>query len=201
MRRSPVAYQKFDARKLERLNDEGRFETLIPEAMWEALGDPLPRTIVEIGSGPGLFASRFATMAPQATVYAVDTEPVMVEWMRANLPAVAEGRVVPVLSEETRIPLSDGVADLVTMINLHHELAEPSATYAEAFRLLGDDGQVLVVDWAQLETPHGPSLSVRVSAETLVQFVNRAGFTDVRTHEGLPWHSMVTARKKASVDA
>jgi SAM-dependent methyltransferase len=169
-----VAYQKFDPRKLERLTDEGRFETLVPEAMWTALGNPIPRTIVEIGSGPGLFAARFAAMAPGATVYAVDTEPAMLEWMRANRPEVAEGSIVPVLAEETHVPLDDGIADLVTMLNLHHELADPAATYAEAFRLLADGGQILVVDWAPVETPHGPSLSVRVTAETLAAFLGDA---------------------------
>jgi SAM-dependent methyltransferase len=190
-----MAYQKFDVRKLERLNDEGRFETLIPEAMWGALGDPLPRTIIEIGSGPGLFAARFAAMAPDATVYAVDTEPVMLEWMRANRNEVADGRIVPVLADETSIPLEDGIADLVTMINLHHELAEPAETYAEAFRLVAAGGQVLVVDWARSETPHGPPLAVRASAETLEALLRDAGFVDVRVHDGLPWHSMLTATK------
>ena len=193
-----MAYQKFDVRKLDRLNDEGRFETLIPEAMWTALGDPLPGSIVEIGSGPGLFASRFAAMAPDATVYAVDTAPEMIEWMQANRPEVAEGRIRPVLAEESRVPLPTGIADLVTMINLHHELADPTATYAEAFRLLGPGGQVLVVDWAIAETPHGPPLNIRVSAETLSEFLRDAGFSDVRIHQGLPWHSMLTATKSAT---
>ena len=37
---------------------------------------PEPSVIVEIGAGTGLFAGRFAAMAPDAKVFAVDTEPV-----------------------------------------------------------------------------------------------------------------------------
>ncbi len=190
-----MPYQKFDVRKLERLNDPGRFETLVPERMWEALGEPSPHVIVEIGSGTGLFAARFARMAPGAVVYAVDTEPLMIEWMEANRPEVAAARVRPLLAEETHIPLDDGIADLVTMINLHHELAEPDATYAEAFRLLREGGQVLVVDWSPGESEHGPPAAVRVSAETLADFLTRAGFSEVRRHATLPSHSMLTAQK------
>ncbi len=188
-----MPYEKFDVRKLERLNDEGRFETLIPEVMWRALGDPSPAAIVEIGSGPGLFAAKFSAMAPEAAVYAVDTEPVMLEWMREHRPEVDAGRIVPVLAEETSIPLADGVADLVTMVNLHHELADPAATYAEAFRLLAAGGQVLVVDWAPIETPRGPSIAVRASAETIRGFLSDAGFERIQVGEGLPWHSLLTA--------
>lgn len=31
---------KFDVAKLERVNDPERFETLVPERMWDALGRP-----------------------------------------------------------------------------------------------------------------------------------------------------------------
>lgn len=188
-----MAHEKFDLRKLERLNDPGRFDTLIPQAMWDALGSPSPEVIIEIGAGTGLFSAAFADMAPGSVVYSVDTEDAMLDWMRENRPQVADGRMVLVRSEEASVPLPDGIADLVVMLNVHHELAEPDAIYAEARRLLRPAGQVLVVDWAPRETPKGPSLAVRVSAEDLVRFLERAGFVSAREHEGLPWHSMVTA--------
>lgn len=190
-----MPHLKFDPSKTARLDDPGRFETLVPEVMWEALGSPRVRDIVEIGAGTGLFAARFAAMAPDSTVQAADIAPAMLEWMRANRPEVAAGRVVPVLSDETRVPLPDGSADLVYMINLHHELAEPAAVYAEAFRLLRTGGQVLAADWAPRETPKGPPQAVRVEVGVPLGMMDAAGFVDAREHEGLPWHWLVTARR------
>jgi len=191
-----MPHQKFDLSKLEKLNDPGRFDTLKPAAMWDALGRPDNiGTIVEIGAGTGLFSAAFASMAPCATVFSVDLEPRMIEWMRENRNEVESGRLVPMLAEETRVPLDDAIADLVVMINLHHELAEPDATYGEAFRLLGPQGQLLAVDWAPVETPKGPPLGVRIAAESAVGFLERAGFSDVRTHDALPWAWMVTGRR------
>lgn len=189
-----MPHLKFDLAKLERLNDEGRFEQLDPERMWAALDSPEPSVIVEIGAGTGLFAGRFAAMAPDATVFAVDIEPVMIEWMREHRPEVTVGRVVPVLSDETHVPLDDGLADLVVMINLHHELADPASTYAEARRVLRPGGQVLLVDWAPIETPKGPPQQVRASAEDLAGRLAAAGFMAVTVHPPLPWHSLLTAR-------
>lgn len=193
-----MAHQKFDISKLPKLNDTGRFDTIRPEVMWSALGITSPKVIVEIGAGTGLFAAKFAEMAPEATVYAADTEPVMLDWMRTHRPEVDSGRIVPVRSEEARVPLDDGVADAVVMINLHHELAEPDRIYSEALRLLAPHGKVLVVDWAPRETPHGPSLQVRVSAAALRRFLKDAGFDDIVVDEGaLPWHTMATAVRPA----
>lgn len=190
-----MAHLKFNIEKLERLNDPGRFETLPPEVFWQALGAPSGAcALVEIGAGTGMFAAAFAAIAPQAVIYAVDTMQEMLDWMRANRPEVADRRIVPVKAEETRVPLDDGIADAVYMINLHHELADPAATYAEAFRLLESGGRLLVVDWADCDTPKGPPRDVRVSASALAGFLEGAGFVCVVVDEAtLPWHVMATA--------
>jgi len=189
-----VAHLKFDLARLERLNDPGRFETLPPQAMWDALGRPDVERVVEVGAGTGLFAGAFAALAPRSTIWAADLEDVMVDWMRAHRPEVAEGRVVPLKAEETRVPLPDAWADLVYMINLHHELAEPEASYREALRLTRPGGHLLIVDWAARETPKGPPQAVRVRAADLTALVESVGYRDVRQHDVLPWHTMITAR-------
>ncbi len=191
-----MAYQKFDVAKLERLNDPGRFETLDPERMWLALGSPEPAVIVDVGAGTGLFSAWFANAVPGSTVYAVDTEGIMLAWMRENRPEVADGTIVPVKGEETKIPLPDDFAGLVTMINLHHELADPDATYREVFRLTKPGGQVLVVDWRPGESEKGPPQHVRVTADVLMEALERAGFVRARSHPGLPSASLVTADRE-----
>jgi len=190
-----VAHLKFDIAKLERLNDPARFESLRPDVMWDALGRPTPEVVIEIGAGTGLFSGRFAEFAPAAVVYAVDMEPAMIEWMEKHRPEVASGRVIPVLAEETKVPLADSMADLVIMINLHHELAEPDATYSEAYRVLRAQGLLLLVDWRRAETPKGPPLDVRASVEEIRAYLGRAGFSAVQSHGGLEWHELLTAVK------
>ncbi|MDP2299946.1 MAG: methyltransferase domain-containing protein, partial [Actinomycetota bacterium] len=136
----------------------------------------------------------FSALAPEAVIYAVDTSPEMLGWMRANRSGVAAGRIVPVEAEETRVPLDDGIADVLYMINLHHELAHPGETYAEALRLLELGGRLLVVDWADRDTPKGPPRDVRVTAREMAAFLEEAGFADVVADQiGLPWHVMATA--------
>lgn len=193
-----MGHQKFNIEKLEKLNDPGRADTLKPDVMWEALDLKSPEVILEIGAGTGFFARRFAAMAPGAIVYASDIEPRMIEWMREHLEEVSAGTIVPLLSEETAVPVEDGIADIVVMINLHHELADPVATYAEANRVLHPGGRILVADWADRETPRGPSLAIRASTAHLRETLELAGFVDVGFHEGLPWHHLATATKVGS---
>ncbi len=191
-----MAHMKFDYAKLEKLNDPGRAETIIPNVMWEALAMPDAAVLVEIGAGTGFFARRFAELSPGAIIHAVDIAPVMIEWMQENVPEVQSGTVVPLLAQETRVGLDSGIADVVYMINLHHELADPVGSYAEARRLLKSGGRMMVVDWADRETPRGPRADIRVSVADLKHMLEYAGFHEVESHEGLPWHHLLTATKR-----
>lgn len=190
-----MSHEKFDLSKIARLDDESRFDFLDPDVMWDALGDPSPDVIVDIGAGTGLFARRFAAMAPAATVFAADTEPVMIAWMGEHADPVIGARLHPVLAEEASVPLPDEEADLVVMINLHHELATPKDSYAEALRLLRPGGQLLVADWARTDTEGGPPQEIRATFEQIAEMLRGAGFRCVVRHEGLPRHTLVTACK------
>ena len=190
-----MAHQKFDVSKIERLEDVARFESLDHDVMWAALGSPSPRVVVDIGAGTGLFARRFAAMAPDATVFAADTAPVMLRWIDEHPDPVVGDRIKPLLAEESKVPLADDSADLAIMINLHHELIDPAVSYREALRLLCPGGQLLVVDWAPGNTEGGPQQHIRATPEKIICLLERAGFVNAAAHAGLPKHSIVTARK------
>jgi len=188
-----VAHEKFDVTRLERLNDERRFDVLPPDVMWTALGDPSPRTIVDIGAGTGLFARRFAELAPASEVYLVDSSATMFDWLMANMPEALRDRLHPVLAEESKVPLPDATADLAVMIHLHHELAEPLDSYREVLRLLRPGGQLLVVDWAPGDGVAGPPQHIRVSAQDAAALLGEARFASVVVHEGLTQDWLITA--------
>ena len=102
-----MPHEKFNVAHLERLNDPDRFEYLPPEIMWEALGNPSPRTIVDIGAGTGLFACQFAELASDAIVYAVDIEPAAVRWMLEHRPPALCARLRPLLGKRERDSAGD----------------------------------------------------------------------------------------------
>jgi len=189
-------FQKFDTKKIKKLDDKARFETLIPELMWKALGNPTPRDIVDIGAGTGLFSVRFAEMAPNAHVYAVDTEAIMLEYIAENTPSSLKSRITPVQSAEAAIPLETATVDIAVMINLHHELSDPLSTYAEVLRIVRPGGKLLVVDWARNDYPGGPPQDIRATPESIIESLLQIGFDSPTVHVGLPKHSMVTAEKR-----
>jgi ubiquinone/menaquinone biosynthesis C-methylase UbiE len=188
--------RKFDPRNIEKLNNTARFERENPDIIWKELNLAHPRVLVDIGAGTGFFAVPFSRKMKDGRVYACDLQDEMLAWMREHLPADVRDRVIPVKMEETKVPLEDGIADLVYMINLHHELENRALMMRETWRLLKRGGTVMVIDWKKGDTPSGPPQEIRVSEEEIARDIEQAGFRDIVKHPVLPFHSFVTGRKQ-----
>ncbi|MFO7839372.1 MAG: class I SAM-dependent methyltransferase [Desulfosalsimonadaceae bacterium] len=189
--------RKFNPRHIDKLNDPKRKKTMKPDILWELVNLENPGVLVDIGAGTGFFACLFAEKMASGTVYACDTADELIGWMRENLSPACRERVVPVKSEEARIPLSDGLADLAYMINLHHELERPQELLFEVSRLVKPGGRVLIVDWKPEETPEGPPLSIRVSPATVAEQLEKAGFAAPDRADILPWHYVLLTSRAA----
>ena len=188
--------KKFDPRKLAKLNDPGRLEYLDPDLIWKTAGVKDARTVVDIGAGTGFFAALFSSRMNGGKIYACDVSDVMLAWMKDNLQAGLRDSVIPLRMEESSVPLPDGAADLVYMINLHHELDDPERIMNESYRLLRDGGRLAIIDWKKEETPEGPPVSIRVTAETIGNQMKAAGFVKIENHPLLKFHSFVTGVKE-----
>ncbi|MCL4078672.1 class I SAM-dependent methyltransferase [Coriobacteriia bacterium Es71-Z0120] len=189
-----MAAHRFDPKKLPSLNDVARLEDLVPDAIWDAFGVPDARVAIEVGAGTGMFAREFAArMAPESVVYAVDAEPAMTAWMREHLIETGGARIEVVDARAEELPFGKSVADLLYMINLHHELDDVDAALSEAMRVLRPGGTIGVVDWKREPTPKGPPVEHRAGAETIARDLERAGFADVRAVPVLRYHDIVVA--------
>ncbi len=188
--------RKFDPKKLAKLNDPGRLQYLNPEIIWENADIEKPAVLIDIGAGTGFFAVLFSRKMINGKVYACDISEEMIGWMNDNFPAEMKSIVIPVKMEENSVPLADGIADLVYMINLHHELEQPLKLLKEARRLLKKDGKLMIIDWKKEETPEGPPLEIRITAETIQSQMSESGFSDTEKYSVLPYHNFFIGEKR-----
>ena len=186
---------KFDVKKVAKLHDPERLKYLNPEAVWTAIGDERVRTIVDIGAGIGFFAIPYSRKITPGKVYACDISEEMLGHLAESLQKEKVENVEPVHCEEVRVPLAAGIADLVMMFNLHHELDHPTASLAETVRLLAPGGKLAILDWKAEQTPTGPPLHVRVPPDQVASQMTEAGLTAIAHHPVLEYHYLVTGEK------
>jgi SAM-dependent methyltransferase len=136
--------------------------------------------LVDIGCGPGAAARAAARRG--ASVVGVDPAPVMLRVGR-----LATRRSLPVRFVEgsaEALPLDDGAADVVWSLASVHHWSDVEAGVAEARRVLGADGRLLVIE--RRVHPGATGLgSHGWTAEQADQFAAvcaRSGFGDVHVH-------------------
>lgn len=186
--------KKFDPEKLDKLNDPQRLADIPPDYIAGQLSTAEPDIMVEIGAGTGLFSVAFLDRFDPTTVYACDISDVMIDWMTDNLSSEYL-RIIPVKSEEHTVPLEDGVADVVYMINVYHELEHPLLSIDEFHRLLKPGGEILIVDWEKREMSEGPPTNIRCRPGNVAEQLTGSGFTDVSMSNELPKHFLVVGTR------
>ena len=185
---------RFNPKKLEKLNNPKRLKDISPEYIWQKLDLPNTKTLVDIGAGTGFFSVPFQKLSKTGKVYACDISGVMISWMEENL-IQDNPDIIPLRMEREKIPLEDASTDLVYMINLHHELENPNGILEEAHRLLKKDGKIFIVDWKKVEMPQGPSIDIRYRTGEVVNQLEEAGFENVLIDESLPKSFLIIGRK------
>lgn len=183
---------KFDPKKLAKLNNPERFKTLNSDDIWNTLNLNNSEVLVDIGAGTGFFAAAFSEKLQNGKIYACDNSDVMIQWMKEN---ITVENIIPLSCSESSVNLPDGLADLVYMMNVHHELLEPEKTLAEAHRLLRFDGKIAIIDWKVEEMEQGPPLNIRISDNVIIEQLNKIGFKNITSHNILPLHSFITGEK------
>ncbi len=186
--------KKFDPKKLNRLNNPQRLKDIPPDYVWDKLGIENADVLVEIGAGTAFFSIAFLQYAKPSKIYACDISEIMIDWIKANV-VPRYPNIIPVKTEEDSIPLGDEVADLVFMINLHHEIDSPDLILKESYRILKPKGNIFIVDWKKKDMDEGPPIQIRCLPGQVKRQMTNSGFRHIEIVNELPRHFLIIGEK------
>jgi SAM-dependent methyltransferase len=189
--------QRFDPAKADKLENPERLVELPPARLVELLRISGTETIVDFGAGTGMYSLPLGDAVPLGRVLAVDEQPAMLERLRAKLEAhQSYGNVIPLLAEEGNVPLADGAADRVLIVNVLHHVDERAP--AEIARLLAPGGILVAAEFARMARPVGPPNEHVLPLDDLRAMLTGAGLTELAVYApgsiGL-FHNVVVAEK------
>ena len=190
--------KKFNPKKLQKLNNPERLKDIPPYVIRDIVGLGSVDVIVDIGAGTGFFSVALLKEFSCQRIYACDLSDDMINWMRENL-SEKYPEIIPLKSDETKVPLDSEIADVVVMINLHHELENPDSILKESFRLLRPGGKILIVDWKKEEMDEGPPYEVRCEVDDVAKQLTLAGFENVEIYNTLRKHFIVAGIKAPAI--
>jgi len=186
--------KKFNPEKLHKLNNPERLSYLPPDTIWEQINLPDARVMLDIGAGTGFYSIPFAAFMNKGKVYACDISSIMLDWIKENV-IPAHPAIIPVLMKENHVPLEDHLADIIVMINLHHELDKPVKMLKECYRLLQTGGKIAIIDWKKEKMPIGPPFEIRCTTEEVKQQLRESAFSNIKIIDVFSKNLMLIAEK------
>jgi ubiquinone/menaquinone biosynthesis C-methylase UbiE len=186
----------FDPQHGKRLEDPARLEALPQAAVVSLLRLSGAETVVDYGAGTGIYTVAVAAAVPDGRVYAVEALPQLVELLREKItPELAE-RLCICETDDNVVPLDNGEADRVVMVDVLHHLHDQPEALEEVVRVLRRGGLFVVVDWGDTERPVGPPPGHVLGLGAVCEIVAGMGLDVVEAHapgELLPYHVAVVA--------
>ena len=177
---------RFDdpARFAKSFDDPARDQWQMPARVIEALGLQPNSSVADVGAGTGYFAMRLAKAVPKGTVYAVDVEPAMLEFLRKRAQTEHVSNVVTVQAAPASPNLPKPV-DAFLIVNTYHHLPNRVTYFGELKRSLNKGGRVAIVDYRK-DAPDGPPPEFRFEAAQITDEMQRAGYRLEAQHDFLP---------------
>ena len=118
----------------------------VEAAVVRAMGGRRVGHLIDIGTGTGRMIELLGDAA--TTALGIDRSPEMLRIARAKIEAAGVPGAQVRHGDMYALPVADGVADTVILHQVLHYAQEPADAIAEAARVLGPGGQLLVVDFA-----------------------------------------------------
>lgn len=155
-----------------------------PHEVIQALKLKPDAVIVDIGSGTGYFAARFAHMVPQGKVYGIDTEPDMVKYLAARAKREGLNNIVAVQARPGALRLPQP-ADLIILVDVYHHIEDRVAYFHALQEFLQPGGRLAVIDF-RMDSPVGPPRAARIAPEQVKAELQRAGYALTGEYGFLP---------------
>src|SRR5580698_7968204 len=160
----------------------------VPGKSWKSMAEALlrlmpPLTIADLGAGEGSFALLLSQRAVR--VIAVDSSARMIEVGREQAARHGVKNVEYRLGDMEDVPIGAGEVDLVFFSQSLHHALHPERALAEAARILGDTGRIVVLDLLKHRFEEAREMYadewLGFSEAELEAMLENAGFANVET--------------------
>ena len=176
---------KFDdpARYAKSFDDPSREAWQMPSRVIDALALKPGMKVADIGAGTGYFSMRLARV-PDVSVFAVDIEPKMVDYLKQRAQKEHAMNVTAVLAGQSSPNLPEPV-DVILVVDTYHHLPNRPTYFRELRKSLKRGGRIAIVDFRK-DAPDGPPAHFRFTPQQIQDEMKQAGYELQSTHDFLP---------------
>jgi SAM-dependent methyltransferase len=151
--------------------------------------------LADIGAGSGYYSFRIAKKLPQGRVVAVDIQPEMLDFLKAESARQGVKNVVPHLGAIDDVRLPPASLDAALLVDAYHEFDHPVEMLASLRSALKPKGRIYLLEYRAEDDnvpikPHHKMTEAQARKEFAA-----AGFRFVVNKPDLPWQHLMVFEK------
>ena len=151
--------------------------------------------LADIGAGSGYYSFRIARLLPEGKVVAVDIQPEMLAFLKAEATKLGVKNVQPHLGAVDDVKLPPASLDAALMVDAYHEFDHPAEMLASLRAALRPKGRIYLLEFrAEDENvpikPHHKMTEAQARKE-----FEACGFRFVTNKPDLPWQHLLIFEK------
>lgn len=153
--------------------------------------------VADVGAGVGYYTIRMAKkVGPEGKILAQDIQPEMLSILRKRLAAENVTNVEPLLGTESEPKLPPASCDLILMVDVYHEIAQPQRMLRKLREALKPEGRLVLLEYRK-EDPYVPIRAEhKMSVSEAKLEVEDEGYLLDKVVSDLPWQHMIFFKRR-----
>ncbi|QSR88142.1 class I SAM-dependent methyltransferase [Methylacidiphilum caldifontis] len=158
-----------------------------PDRVIEALDIKPGYSIADIGAGTGYFSRRFSqAVGEKGKVYALDSEPAMVRYMKKEIKEKNLKNVVVKQVDPNNPQLNNRSVNIIFLCEVYHHMDNRIEYLKRLSSALKRGGKVALIDFYP-SSPYGPPSKHRLSESEVIAEFKAAGYKLLKKHHFLAY--------------
>ncbi|PZU97700.1 MAG: SAM-dependent methyltransferase [Pseudanabaena sp.] len=153
--------------------------------------------VADIGAGTGYFSFRIAPLLTSGKVFAVDSQPEMIEILDILKQEKHIDNVTPILGNSTDPNLPESSIDLAIMVDAYHEFDYPQEMMQGIVKALKPNGRVILAEYRG----ENPFIAIKklhkMTQNQVKKELNSVGLTWQQTYQDLPQQHLMVFQKQS----
>jgi cyclopropane fatty-acyl-phospholipid synthase-like methyltransferase len=171
-------------RYAKEFDDPARDTWQMPARILDTLGFPAGQAVADIGAGTGYFSMRLAKLPAALTVYAVDIEPSMVQYLKDRAAKAGLKNVIAVQASADS-PNLPAPVDAVLVVDTYHHIASRVEYFRKLRASFKPSGRMAIIDFRK-DAPTGPPPQFRLTERQISSELMQAGYQLMESYTFLP---------------